>query len=78
MTPITHGGTDRGYKLCKCAKCGVEAECKPSFDFYTPPEDDKGPLRCYGCSWSEFISSKKEHERAEEKAIKNQIKEMKK
>jgi hypothetical protein len=21
--PITHGGSDRGYKLCKCSACGV-------------------------------------------------------
>jgi hypothetical protein len=32
--PITHGGTNRQYKLCRCSDCGVEEFCTPSNDFY--------------------------------------------
>ena len=82
MTPITHGGTDYGYKLCKCAKCGVERECTPSQDFYTLGDDDTGPLHCFKCFWeigfSRFLTEKRASERAEEQAIKNRIKEMNK
>jgi len=36
--PITHGGVDRGHKLCKCSECGTVATCTPLFDFYTRAE----------------------------------------
>lgn len=45
---ITHGGTDRGYKLCRCHKCGVESVCTPSNDFYTTESVDE-PLKCEAC-----------------------------
>ncbi len=78
MTPITHGGTDRGYKLCKCAKCGVERECTPAHDFFTYGDDLTGPLYCGHCLWMVHIEDQKATERAEEQAIKNRIKEMRK
>jgi hypothetical protein len=46
---ITHGGTDRGYKNCKCFKCGIVARCTPLFDFYTVDNDSTGPLFCEVC-----------------------------
>lgn len=49
IVPITHGGTDRGYKLCKCSKCGAEEVCTPRRDFYTLRGDTKGPLHCEDC-----------------------------
>lgn len=48
--PITHGGTDRAYKLCRCSECGIVQQCTPAFDFYVrndQPED--GPLTCERC-----------------------------
>jgi len=50
-TPITHGGPDRCYKICKCSKCSTVRECTPSFDFYTLDEEggDLGPLVCESC-----------------------------
>ena len=82
MTPITHGGTDRGYKLCKCAKCGVEAECTPKTPFFTLGDDDVGPLHCMACFWDRrfelFLREKHGKEYAEEQAIQNRIKEMRK
>jgi hypothetical protein len=47
--PITHGGTDRGYKLCKCAKCGDVSVCTPFNDYYTARGSDNGPLFCGNC-----------------------------
>lgn len=47
--PITHGDADRGFKLCKCADCGYEAECSPLNDFYTRGDDAAGPLYCERC-----------------------------
>ena len=32
--PITHAGVDRCWKVCKCSKCGIIAQCIPIFDFY--------------------------------------------
>lgn len=49
---ITHGGPARGFKMCRCAGCKVEAICTPQFDFYTLKErdgDGTGPLYCYPC-----------------------------
>lgn len=47
---ITHGGTDRGYKMCRCNKCMIEKKCTPFFDFYTLDKDgDAGPLYCEIC-----------------------------
>lgn len=48
--PITHGGTKRGYKQCKCSKCGIVSQCTPNFDFYTTT-DPNGPLLCERCFW---------------------------
>jgi len=50
---ITHGGTDRGYKVCRCAACGYTAKCTVSNDFYTIGEDDSGLLYCESCLYSE-------------------------
>lgn len=47
--PITHGGADRRWKLCKCSKCDCVETCTPSFDFYTTEEN--GPLLCEVCFW---------------------------
>ena len=44
---ITHGGTDRGYKICRCSNCNREEECTPQRDFYTTI--DNGPLYCETC-----------------------------
>lgn len=49
MEPITHGGTDARYKLCRCSRCEMEAECTPWCDFYTREGDPQGPLFCGGC-----------------------------
>jgi hypothetical protein len=38
--------SDRCYKLCKCSKCGVVAECEITFGFYG---DDGEPLICEDC-----------------------------
>lgn len=46
---ITNGGTNRGYKLCKCCKCGKIEKCTMSRDFYTLGDDDTGPLHCEDC-----------------------------
>src|SRR5574340_1667524 len=46
---ITHGGTDRSYRLCRCHSCGQESECTPMNDFYTLPSDDHGYLYCERC-----------------------------
>lgn len=48
--PITHGGTDRRYKRCKCNNCGVIETCTPSHDFYTT-NSATGPLLCQSCFW---------------------------
>lgn len=48
-TPITHGGADRCWKLCRCSECGREEVCTPSFDFYTRGDDGEGPLVCERC-----------------------------
>ena len=48
--PITHGGTDRGYKVCQCSECGIVHECTPRFDFYTRFEAGlDSPLVCERC-----------------------------
>lgn len=47
--PITHGGFDRSYKVCKCGGCGTEALCTPSHDFYTLTEQPDGLLYCFHC-----------------------------
>lgn len=48
---ITHGGVDRGFKLCKCTGCGEVSLCTPSNDFYTRTEDGlEGPLYCERCT----------------------------
>jgi hypothetical protein len=44
--PITHGGTDRGYKMCQCSRCKRVSECTPSNDFYGGEGD---PLLCWAC-----------------------------
>ena len=46
---IRFGGEDRQYKLCRCARCETEEKCTRTFDFYTKPGDEKGPLYCYAC-----------------------------
>lgn len=49
--PITHGGTDRGYKLCQCNQCKIVMKCTPRTDFYTIGSDTSGPLYCERCFW---------------------------
>jgi hypothetical protein len=49
LAVITHGGSDRGYKLCRCCDCGEESICTPDNDFYTTANDDNGPLKCERC-----------------------------
>lgn len=61
--PITHGGVDRGYKLCQCHECKVVAECTPLFDFYTTDEEDSGPLICERCLMG-FMVRKDQEKRA--------------
>jgi hypothetical protein len=46
---ITHGGEDRRYKPCRCYVCGRVAVCRPSFDFYTKPDEPNGLLYCEAC-----------------------------
>lgn len=50
-SPITHGGTERGYKVCKCSQCSVEELCTPSRDFYTT-DSPTGLLLCETCFWN--------------------------
>ena len=50
MHAITHGGVERGYKLCQCSVCGTVATCTPSFDYYTTV-DPVGLLKCETCFW---------------------------
>ena len=45
MKTITHGGSNRAYKLCQCSVCGTVATCTPSFDYYTTT-DATGLLKC--------------------------------
>lgn len=49
LLAITHGGMDRGYKLCRCDDCGEESICTPENDFYTTENNDNGPLKCERC-----------------------------
>jgi late competence protein required for DNA uptake (superfamily II DNA/RNA helicase) len=49
LAPITHGGTDRGDKLCRCSRCGRESRCTMFDDYYTLHGDDNGPLYCERC-----------------------------
>ena len=46
--PITHAGVDRCWKVCKCSKCGIIAQCIPIFDFYGD-DNKKEPLICENC-----------------------------
>jgi hypothetical protein len=46
---LTHGGADRRYKDCKCARCHKIAQCTPTNDFYTISGDNNGPLYCEMC-----------------------------
>ena len=46
---VTHGGSDRGNRLCRCSACGFESLCTPFCDFYTRPDDPEGPLLCENC-----------------------------
>lgn len=56
--PITHGGADRGYKLCKCSECGTVATCTPRFDFYTRVEaGELSALVCERCVMSKPVST---------------------
>lgn len=45
----THAGAARehAHNLCRCAKCGVTAECTPAFDFVGDPGQ---PLLCSDCT----------------------------
>ena len=43
---ITHVGTDRRFKQCKCRDCGHVRRCVPRFDFYS---NDDGTLSCEAC-----------------------------
>jgi hypothetical protein len=63
--PITHSGTDYGYKLCKCCKCGGIEECTPWRDFYPTTNDPVSPLMCESCLWEfarERVNSNKSNE----------------
>lgn len=51
--PVTHGGTPRGYMLCRCSACHKEEQCTPHRDFYTT-RDDNGPLLCEDC-FAEYV-----------------------
>jgi hypothetical protein len=46
---ITHGGTSRSYRVCRCARCGVKRRCTPDFDFYTFSNQAEGLLYCLDC-----------------------------
>lgn len=50
---VTHGGTDRTYRVCRCSHCLVEAVCSPTDDFYTTdgpyPGATTSPLFCKSC-----------------------------
>lgn len=48
MDPITNPSVDRGWKICQCHRCGVIAQCTPSFDFYEPASEP-GVLICEHC-----------------------------
>jgi len=52
---ITHGGSDYGYKQCKCCKCGLVATCTPMFDYYPTGDGDNGPLQCENCLMREHF-----------------------
>jgi hypothetical protein len=56
---ITHGGVDRGYKMCKCGKCHAVAECTPFNDYYTIANDSNGKLYCESCYRGEYIARTK-------------------
>lgn len=48
--PITHNSDGpRGYKICKCCKCGIVQQCTPKFDFYFKAGEDV--LHCETCFW---------------------------
>lgn len=47
---VTHGGSDRGGKLCLCSSCGAVERCTPARDFYTTIHET-GPLLCEDCFW---------------------------
>lgn len=56
---ITHGGVDRGYRLCRCSKCEHVSRCTPDNDFYTAKEDPNGLLCCERCVVHNVLPLKK-------------------
>lgn len=46
---LTHRTEPQGYRLCKCAKCGIIRRCTPSFDFYVNGGDETLALWCETC-----------------------------
>lgn len=59
--PITHGGSDRGYKMCKCRRCEIVTKCTPRFDFYTTDDEGNGPLICERCLMVEWLLKTKKN-----------------
>ena len=57
--PITHGGIDRCWKLCRCSCCGATETCTPMNDYYTYDGKDDGPLLCESCMWNVFRQTQK-------------------
>lgn len=48
--PLTHGGTDRRGRWCKCSECGRVEMCCVAFDFYIRPSRTfDAPLTCEQC-----------------------------
>lgn len=56
---ITDNSEDRRFRKCKCAECGIIAQCTPAFDFYVrgmksseaPPAT---PIVCEACILKPF------------------------
>ena len=46
---VTHGTGSWADKMCKCAECGLVAECTPDFDFMVLLGDETRALYCPRC-----------------------------
>ena len=52
---------NRGYKLCRCASCGIVARCTPLFDFYST-EETEDKIICEDC-FREYLYKKLQDEK---------------
>lgn len=56
-----HNGIDARGQLCRCSKCGLEAKCSPTQDFFVKGDDpdDGKPLFCESCFFEDVTGTVK-------------------